>query len=299
MREFRQFGVEVIGAADAEADVEVIALGNAYYRELGVSGRLEINSIGDGECRPEYREELLAYLEANVDRLRDEHREHFRENPLRVLDCKDEACRAVSEGAPKISDRLCEPCKAHFVQVLEGLERDAVPFVHVSTLVRGLDYYIRTAFEWVSDALPPGQATFGAGGRYDGLAELLGGPPTPGVGFALGLDRTLLLLDTGDSSSETPDADGVFIVSIGDRARHAGRRLAHDLREKGIPAQMSFAERPLKAQLRMADRSGAAFAAIIGDREVDDGSVTMRLMANGSQEPVVMDEVAAWISRPR
>src|SRR5439155_17324290 len=143
-------------------------------------------------------------------------------------------------------DRLCEPCKAHFAQVLEGLERDAVPFVHVSTLVRGLDYYIRTAFEWVSDALPPGQATFGAGGRYDGLAELLGGPPTPGVGFALGLDRTLLLLDTGDSSSETPD--GVFIVSIGDRARHAGRRLAHDLRKKGIPAQMSFAERPLKAQ---------------------------------------------------
>jgi histidyl-tRNA synthetase len=285
MREFRQFDLEVLGAAQPEADVEVIIIAERHLRDSGLHGvDLELNSIGDETCRPAYRTELLAYLESNRDRIRDEHRDRMRENPLRVLDCKDEACRAVAAGAPKISDRLCEPCAEHFRAVQEGLDREGVKFVHQPTLVRGLDYYTRTAFEFVSAALSEGQATLCGGGRYDGLAELLGGPATPGVGFATGLDRVLLALET--EGVGLPGSGGVdcFVVAVGEGMEPAALEVVRALRNAGVRTDMAYQARPLKAQLRMADRSGARFAAIVGEREAQSRTVTLRRLADGVQE---------------
>jgi histidyl-tRNA synthetase len=291
LRQFRQFGIEVIGAGEAQADVEVIAVGDRYIRGCGL-GRLElqVNSIGDEQCRPAYRRELLEYLESRREQLRDEHREHFRTNPLRVLDCKDEACRAVSADAPKISDRLCAPCAKHFDEVRAGLDRESVPHVHVQTLVRGLDYYTRTAFEWVSAVLPAGQATVGGGGRYDGLAEILGGPATPGIGFAIGLDRVMLALEREGKASAGGGGPDCFVVAVGEGAWAHGRDVARGLRGAGISTDASFEPRSLKAQLRMADRSGARFAVIVGQKEAEAGTVTIRRLSDGHQQELPLDQ---------
>jgi histidyl-tRNA synthetase len=298
LREFRQFDIEIIGAPQPEADVEVVVLCDRYLRGAGLQTvELEINSIGDEVCRPAYREKLLSYLESNRDRLRDEHRERFPENPLRVLDCKDDACRAVSSDAPKISDHLCGPCASHFEAVQEGLGREDVKFAHQPTLVRGLDYYTRTAFEFLSPVLSEGQGTLCGGGRYDGLAELLGGPPTPGVGFAVGLDRVLLALEKEGGSLPAVSGLDCFVVSIGEAAVSVATELARSLREAGLSTDMAFEPRPLKAQLRMADRSGARVAAIVGEREAQAGTVTLRRLEDGHQEQVGLDQVVEWVGR--
>jgi histidyl-tRNA synthetase len=204
-REHRQFGIEVVDAPDPAADVEVISVGDAFLRSLGLSRyELQVNSIGDEVCRPAYREELVAFLRAHRERIRDEHRDRFEDNPMRVLDCKDDACRALAAEAPKITDRLCGPCREHFDAVLDGLRAEALKPDVVPTLVRGLDYYTRTAFEFVSDVTSLAQAgTLFGGGRYDGLAEALGGPRVPGVGFGMGLERVLLALE--DEGIEPPE----------------------------------------------------------------------------------------------
>jgi len=297
-REFRQFDVEIIGVAEPSADIEVMACGERYLSDLGLEGcHLEVNSIGDQTCRPQYRQMLIEYLEGQAPRLTDEHRERFRDNPLRVLDCKDPACREVSEDAPKMVDHLCDPCRVHFDGVLAGLEEEGIKHQLVPTLVRGLDYYTRTAFEWAGDALPPGQASLGGGGRYDGLAELLGGPPTPGVGFALGLEPRILL--ALESEGRLPSFRGVdcFVVTVGAALAPRGRDLLRTLRGAGVSADTSFGERPLKAQLRMADRAGARFALIVGEHEAEAGTVTVRRMADGHQETVPSTDVATWISQ--
>jgi histidyl-tRNA synthetase len=297
LREFRIFGAEILGVASAEADVEVVMLADRFLRDLGLSRvELQVNSIGDEQCRPAYRELLITYLDANRERMTDEHRDRFRVNPLRVLDCKDEACRAVAAGAPKIVDHLCEPCRRHFEEFLSALESEHVKAVPTPTLVRGLDYYTRTAFEFVSDVLPKAQAgTVCGGGRYDGLAEVLGGPPTSGVGFGLGLDRALLAaraegVDLGVATGVT-----CFVVGIGP-GRVKGYDVLRQLRAAGVSADAPFEERPLKAQLRMADRAGALFALILGEREVAEGTVTVRRMEDGHQETVPATDVPAWIS---
>jgi histidyl-tRNA synthetase len=301
LREFRSFGIEILGSADPPADVEVIAVGERYLKQVGLSRlELQLNSIGDEVCRPAYREELIAYLEKNRDHLRDEHRDRFRENPLRVLDCKDEGCVAVAAGAPKISDRLCEPCAAHFSGVRSGLDEEGIRFVHVPTLVRGLDYYTRTTFEFVSQALHPAtQATVCGGGRYDGLAEVLGGPPTPGVGFGLGLDRVLLALEAEEKRPAEGIDLGCFVVSVGEEGREQVARVARALRDAGVPASVSLDRRPLKAQLRMADRSGARFAVIVGERETASGTVTVRRLSDGHQQELGLDEAVKWIMAQR
>ncbi len=299
-REHRQFGVEIFGVAEPGADVEVIVLGDELLRGLGLSRyEIQVNSIGDGACRPAYREELLAYLRGRADRLRDEHRRRFEANPLRVLDCKDEACRAVAAEAPRITDRLCEPCRAHLEAVLEGLREHGLRPVVTPTLVRGLDYYTRTAFEFVSLVLSEAQATLFGGGRYDGLAETLGGPPTPGVGFGMGLERVLLACrDEGvEPPSEPPLA--VFVVGLGEAGRAAAGSLLRELRAAGISADAPYEERPLKAQLRMADRAGARYAAIVGEREAAEGRVTLRRLADGAQEEVARADVVNWLRGER
>jgi histidyl-tRNA synthetase len=295
-REHRQFGIEVFGAPEPAADVEVIAVGNRYLRELGLSRyEVQINSIGDEQCRPAYREELLAFLRANRERLTDEHRDRFEANPLRVLDCKDAACRAVAEEAPKITDRLCGPCKEHFEALLEGLEEENLHPVVTPTLVRGLDYYTRTAFEFVSEVLSQAQATLFGGGRYDGLAETLGGPPVPGVGFGMGIERVLLALDDeGLAVPEEPPLE-VYVVGIGEEGVATVRGHLRALRDAGISAEAAFAPRPLGAQMKSAARSGARFALIVGEREAASGTVTWRRLSDGTQVEGTLDQAIAHL----
>jgi len=283
-REHRQFGVEVFGSTAPAADVEVITVGDRFLRSLGLRRfELQVNSIGDGACRPAYREELIAYFRARVEELRDEHRERFEENPLRVLDCKDEACRTVSAGAPRITERLCDPCREHFDGVLAGLNVAGVDAVVTPTLVRGLDYYTRTAFEFVSEALSQAQATLFGGGRYDGLAEILGGPPTPGIGFGMGLERVLLAItDEGLTPPEDRPLD-CYVVIVGEEAAAHAAHVVDVLREQGLSTDRSFEVRSLKAQMRAADRTNARYAVIIGDRESRAGTVTWRRLSDGAE----------------
>jgi histidyl-tRNA synthetase len=292
-REHRQFGIEVFGTSAPAADVEVIALADRYLRDLGLSRyRLEINSIGDATCRPAYREELLGFLREHRDRLTDEHRDTFERNPLRVLDCKDDDCRKVATEAPRITERLCDACKVHLDAVLDGVHQEGMEPRVTPTLVRGLDYYVRTAFEFVSEGLSPQQGSLFGGGRYDGLAEAIGGPATPGVGFGMGLERVLLALSEEEVLPPEEDNLGVFVVALGDEGRAEGRRLAGELRAAGVSVGLPYEERPLKAQLKQADHSGASFTAIVGEREVADGTVTLRRMSDGTQETVPVRDVA-------
>jgi histidyl-tRNA synthetase len=299
MRQHTQFGVEIIGVGAPLADVEVIAVGHRFLaggREPLLEGvRLSINSIGDERCRPAYRQALLTFLEERSDRLCSEHRPRWRANPLRVLDCKRPECRAATEDAPRTVDYLCDECRAHFEAVQAGLAEEEIAFGLDHRLVRGLDYYTRTAFEFSSDALGPTQSTLCGGGRYDGLAEALGGEPTPGVGFGLGLERVLLVMEKGGRSFPG-EAGGVYVVAIGEQARREGQTLVRELRAEGLRAELALEERPLKAQLKMADRAGAFFAAIVGERELQDGVVTLRRMNDGSQERVKRTELASWLS---
>jgi histidyl-tRNA synthetase len=297
-REHRQFGVEVFEVAEAGADVEVVVLGDEFLRSLGLARyELQVSSIGDEVCRPAYREELIEFLRASRRRLRDEHKERFEDNPLRVLDCKDEACRKVAAKAPKITDRLCAPCRDHFEAVLAGLEAVGLKPVLTPTLVRGLDYYTRTAFEFVSQVLSQAQATLFGGGRYDGLAEALGGPHVPGVGFGMGLERVLLALsDEGLAPPEEPPLEA-FVVGFGESGRGKARDLLRLLRAAGVPSDAAFEERPLGAQLKMADRAGAMWAVIVGTKEAEAGTATLRRLADGSQETVAEADVIDRIRR--
>ncbi|HET7308772.1 MAG TPA: histidine--tRNA ligase [Actinomycetota bacterium] len=298
LREFRAFGIETIGAAGPAADVEVIEVGDRYLRGRGLAQiELRVNSIGDAECRPAYREKLIAYLEPHRDELDEDCRTRLRTNPLRVFDCKVDGKTPLVLGAPLISEHLCQACSEHFAAVRNGLDAAGIAFVHDARLVRGLDYYTRTAFEFVSGSLSQAQATVCGGGRYDGLAEVLGGPPTPGVGFAIGLDRVLLALR--EEGATLPGELGVacFVVSIGPDASQVGTRLVRDLRDAGIPAAAAFEDRPLKAQLKMADRSGAAYAVIVGEKEVAASTAILKRLSDGVQEEIPIDDVVNWLSR--
>ncbi|HYH27417.1 MAG TPA: His/Gly/Thr/Pro-type tRNA ligase C-terminal domain-containing protein, partial [Actinomycetota bacterium] len=258
---------------------------------------LKVNSIGDEVCRPAYRDALTSFLAARADQMCDEHRERWSQNPLRVLDCKREACRRVTEDAPRTIDHLCDACSEHFGSVREGLEEEGIAFEVDDRLVRGLDYYTRTAFEFVSEVLGPTQSTICGGGRYDGLAEVLGGPPTPGIGFGLGLERALLVLQEQEGESGLAWSSGpeVFVVAMGEGGAAEGRRLVRELRASGIRADRSLEDRPMKAQLKMADRTEAWYAAIVGEQELADGTVTMRAMRDGKQERVKRSEVVGWL----
>ncbi len=299
LREFRQFGIEVIGVGAASADAEVITLGERFIHGRGLRHyELLLNSIGDPACRPAYRERLVSYLAPFREQLDQDCRDRLERNPLRVFDCKVDGAKDFVLAAPAIADHLCEPCAQHFAEVRAALDDAGVAYRLAPRLVRGLDYYTRTTFEWVSDVLASSKAsTLNAGGRYDGLAEELGGPPTPGVGFAMGLDRVLLAMESEQVPLPPVRAPRCFVVAIGDDARPAARRLVVTLRDAGIPSASSYEDRPLKAQLRMADRAGARFAAILGEREVAEDMVTLRRLEDGVQHAVATDDVAGWLRR--
>jgi histidyl-tRNA synthetase len=295
LREFRQFGIEVLGVDAPAADAEVIAVGDRFLRGRGLARfELRLNSIGDPACRPAYRDRLVAYLAPYREELDQDCRDRLERNPLRVFDCKVDGEKDFVLAAPTIAEHLCEACATHFAEVRATLDDAGIAYRSDPRLVRGLDYYTRTTFEWVSDVLATSKAgTLNAGGRYDGLAEELGGPATPGVGFAMGLDRVLLAMEEEGAPISAPRGPRCFVVAIGAEARSAARDLVRDLRAADVPAATSYEDRPLKAQLRMADRAGATFAAILGERELAEGVVTLRRLTDGEQETVVVAEAAA------
>ena len=299
MREFRQFGIEVIGTEAPGADVEVIVLGDRYLRSRGLHDvTLHLNSIGDEACRPSYRARLVAHLEPYRDQLDEDCRARLARNPLRVFDCKVDGEKDFVLAAPTIAEHLCDDCAAHFAAVRNGLDAAGVAYVLDPRMVRGLDYYTRTAFEWISGVLAANKAgTVNAGGRYDGLAEALGGPRTPGVGFAMGLDRLLLALEEEGRPVPSARVPTCFVVALGEEARDAGLRLVDALRSEGVAAAHAYEERPLKAQLKMADRAGATFAAIVGERELAEGAITLRRLVDGVQKSVPLDAVARWLTK--
>jgi histidyl-tRNA synthetase len=299
LREFRQWGVEILGVEDPAADVEVVVMGDRFIRARGLGEvTLKLNSIGDATCRPAYRERLIAYFEPFLDQLDQDCRTRLSTNPLRVFDCKVDGEKGFVRDAPTIAESLCEPCAGHFAAVRAGLDEAGVGYELDPRLVRGLDYYTRTAFEWVSGVLAANKAgTINAGGRYDGLAEEIGGSPTPGVGFAMGLDRVLLAMEGEGAVVPAPRTPQVFVVGIGAEARAAAGALVEELRAAGVPSIRSFEDRSLKAQLRQADRTGATFAAILGERELAEGVVTLRRLGDGVQKVVAASEAVPWVTR--
>ncbi len=294
-RQHHQVGLEALGTEDPELDVEVVALAADFCGDLDL-GRttLKLNSMGDATCRPRYLETLRAYLESRLEQLCAEHRVKWSDNPMRVLDCKRQECKQVTAEAPRLSDFLCGECEKHFSRVREGLSELGVAYVIDHRLVRGLDYYTRTTFEIASEALDAAQDAIGGGGRYDGLVESLGGPPTPGIGFGMGIERLLLACDAEGVFGPPRGTLDAFVVDL--TGGVAARQLTHELRAAGLRADRAFDDRSLKAQLKVADRSGAALALIVGPDEVEAGTVTVRpLRGGGDQESVGRAEVVARV----
>ncbi|MGH9306928.1 MAG: histidine--tRNA ligase [Acidimicrobiales bacterium] len=282
-RQFYQVGLEALGPDDPVLDVEIIELAWDYFAALGLTRLdLRINSLGDDQCRPAYREMLRAYLAERRSRLCPEHQERLDDNPLRVLDCKKEPCREVVTGAPVQLDTLCGACAQHFGLVRDGLTRAGVAFRVDPRLVRGLDYYTRTTFEISALALNSAQDAIGGGGRYDTLVESLGGPPTPGMGFSSGLERTLLACGAEgiDLDSQGPVPLDVFVVDVAGGSD--GADVTRQLRRAGLRADQAFGSRSLKGQFKAADRSGAPLAVVIGPDEVAAGTIGLRRMRTGA-----------------
>jgi len=291
-RQFRQLGVELIGSPDPGADAEVILLGWDLFTALGVECELVINSVGDDKCRPEYIAALREYLQENLEGLCKDCRRRSEENPLRVLDCKVEACSSVIEKAPGLEAFLCDDCRAHY-EMVEGLLTEAgVLYLRDDRLVRGLDYYTRTVFEFRDPELGA-QKAICAGGRYDHLVEELGGKPTPAVGFSVGLERVMLagpVLEEGEGA-------GVYVMAIGEEARVRAFLAAHALRKADIRADLDHLGRSPKAQMREADRGGFTYSLIIGEEELQGGYYTLRDMRDGTQERVEEADLLPEIGR--
>jgi histidyl-tRNA synthetase len=288
-RQFFQVGIEAVGSDSPLVDAEVIEVGRRYLTDAGVPTTLLVNSIGhlDRSCRQGYLDVLREWLGANAEALAPQDRERIATNPLRTFDSKEQATVAAMRGAPLINEHLCDACRKHFDAVLELLGALDVDFVVEPRLVRGLDYYTRTAFEYVAEGLGA-QDAVGGGGRYDGLAEALGGDSLPGIGFALGVDRILLASDRSDWSAPTID---VYVVALGPDAARTALALATRLRAAGIGADLDLAERSMKGQMKDADRSGARWAVILGAEEIASGQATLKDLSSGDQRSVSFDDI--------
>ena len=296
-REFWQFDVEAIGDPGPAIDAELIELALRFYHEVGLASvDLKLNSIGDQACRPAYVEELSTYYRANADRLPRLERDRLERNVLRLLDSKNPAMIELNAAAPKITDRLCEACAQHFAGVRAHLDALGLEYVLDPALVRGLDYYTRTTFEFFPRGAAGQQSALGGGGRYDGLVELLGGRPTPGIGFGVGLDRVLLALEA-EGVAAPVEAGPVAVVVGADPAATAERlRLATELRSAGLAVRADLGNRKLGRQLEAASKEGAHFAVIIGD-ELADGQVQLKDLQAGTQRLVGTADLERELSR--
>ena len=291
-RQFHQLGAEVFGSPGPEIDAEILAFAADFLRDIGIADAiLELNSVGCPQCRPRYREALREALAGARAELFPDCDRRYESNPLRILDCKVERCRELSRDVPVILDVLCDDCTAHLRGVEDGLRAFGVDYTLNPHIVRGLDYYTRTAFEFTAGRLGS-QNTVLAGGRYDGLVHELGGPQVPAIGFAAGEER--LLLSLGDEIPMPAPVAPVFLALLGAEARAIGLPLAQALRRAGIPAASDYAGRSLKAQMKEADRQGAAFVVILGENELATNAATIRHMRDAQQESVAVDELLVF-----
>lgn len=295
MREFHQFGVEALGEANPAVDAEVILLAMNLLESLGLKDlELSINSVGCPKCRSKYRTMLQDFFRDKLEDLCEDCRSRFERSPLRILDCKKDSDKPYMADAPKITDCLCEECAEHFAKLKELLTSAGISFTHDPRLVRGLDYYTKTAFEI---KYPPlgAQSAVAGGGRYDGLIEEMGGNPTPAVGFATGLERLLLALESQNLLPEKNRTVDAYVVALGEAAQAEGFKLLNSLRQQGLSAAMDFAGRSMKAQMKQANKLGAKYSVILGEDEIAEGVVMLRSMEDSSQAKVPMNQVAEKI----
>jgi len=289
LRQFHQLDVEVLGSQSPLVDAELMAMGSMLLQELGLKVSLEINSLGCPQCRPNFRAALLLFLSERMEHLCDDCRRRSSTNPLRVLDCKNSGCRTQVLDAPSIIDHLCSDCSEHFGAVQDGLRRLEVPFTLNRFMVRGLDYYCRTTFEFITSNLGA-QAAVGAGGRYDGLVAQLGGPKDgPGIGFAMGMERLVLLLQQEDGSGCEQLSPDLFIAALGPEAIRACHGLAHELRSRQLRVAMDLEGKSLKSQMKQADKSGVEWVLIVGEEELKNGQGLLRNMRSQEQQLVMLD----------
>ncbi|MBE6730181.1 MAG: histidine--tRNA ligase [Ruminococcaceae bacterium] len=290
LREFHQFGIEMFGAAEPVADADVILVAKGIFDRLGVKNlRLELNSIGCPKCRANYHKALKEYFEQYKGELCDTCLSRLERNPMRILDCKSEICSKIAEGAPKIVDYLCEECQEHFTGVQEALDAAGVEYVLNPTIVRGLDYYTRTVFEFVSCDLGS-QSTVCGGGRYDGLVEEMGGKPTAGLGFGLGMERLMLILEAQGIELPGYEKCEIYIASMGKEALKKAVALATELRNCGVYAEYDLCGRGLKAQMKYADKIGAAYTVVLGDNEIAENKAQLKNMKSGEKKDIRIDE---------
>jgi histidyl-tRNA synthetase len=292
-RQFTQYNLEVLGDPAASADAQVITLAQRFYRRIRLGNvSLQLNSIGDSACRPKYKKALTDYLQANASKLAPIDRERIAKNPLRVLDSKEPSTQSVLTDAPQTLNYLCEPCQEHFSGVLEYLDDLGIAYDLNPLLVRGLDYYTRTVFEFYGER-EGAQASLGGGGRYDDLVELLGGQPTPAVGFALGVERIVLEMEAAGVELPVTDQKRVYVASLGEPARLAAFRLTQQLLDGGVAASGSVDKDGIGQQLARADKLGVPYAIIIGQKEVREETAILRDMTSGAQEILPLGSVVA------
>lgn len=293
LREFHQFGVEVYGASSAQTDAETILIADTLLKKLGLQVKLCINSIGCPTCRAAYNQALKNYFEPHLGALCSDCRTRFEKNPLRLLDCKEEGCKSVNKDAPQILDYLCEECAAHFEEVKSCLDLAGVEYEIDPRIVRGLDYYTRTVFEFVSTSIGA-QGTVCGGGRYDGLIEQLGGKPTPAVGFAAGIERLLMVMEQSGVEIPEPMKPTVYLAGMDKDCRKKAFELASVLREHGVIAEIDLMERSLKAQFKYADKLGAKYVAVIGGNELAEGKANVKSMETGESVSVPFEDIVEY-----
>ncbi len=284
LRQFHQLDAEVIGGVEPRVDAELIAMGQVLLDELQLDVSLELNSLGCIECRPSFKQALISYLEQHLPELCDDCKRRINRNPLRVLDCKNRQCKKLVQEAPSILDNLCNHCDEHFNGVREALDALGISYRLNRFMVRGLDYYSRTTFEFLTKDLGA-QAAVGAGGRYDGLIEQLGGPALSGIGFAMGIERIALLMEQQEERYQARSSMDIYMAALGEKAPEPCSLLAHLLRMKGIKTAMDHSGRSLKAQMKQAGRVQAAFTLIIGDNELEKREGILRNMVTQEQQP--------------
>jgi len=289
LRQFHQMSVEVLGSNSAKIDTEVMAMARQILKEIGLQASLELNSLGCAECRPSFKNALQGFLQERLQNLCDDCQRRSSANPLRILDCKSEHCQAQYVSAPSIIEHLCEACSLHFEEVKQTLTQLGVPYTVNPKMVRGLDYYTRTTFELLTTELGA-QGAIGAGGRYDGLVQQLGGPEVPGIGFAMGMERLVMLLGQKGEAASFPGPD-LFLVTLGEMANERGFVLQQMLRAAGMHVMMDHEGRSMKNQLKQADKQRARFALILGENELEKREVALKDMHSGEQEIIALAPV--------
>ncbi len=293
LREFHQFGVEEYGTQSPLADAEIICVAQSIFDRLGIKQlRLEINSIGCPTCRAEYHKALREYFGARKEDLCDTCNSRLEKNPMRILDCKSPICSKIAEGAPKITDYLCDECREHFEQVQKYLDVAGVEYTVNPTIVRGLDYYTKTVFEFVTDFIGA-QGTVCGGGRYDGLIEELGGKHLPSLGFAMGMERLLMLMDKQGIEIPKPSSCDLYVATMGDKAKEKAFSLIKSVRDCGLIAETDVVGRGLRPQMKYADKIGAKFSLVLGDNEIEQNSAEVKNMTTGEKTTLALDETFA------